>query len=307
MNDDLMYILELTGSALFGSGIFFFLIRKYISSYLNKKGENLATKEDIEEITTIIESVKAVNIQSIEEIRSSNRLNLAAIEREKTLKKEVYLVAIEAITRSYNMILNFSDLDIETKQLNNNINKDTSLISRVHLVASESTVESVLKIMSLIGDSSLELLLDRQVFMIRKADIETLQQLRSESNKKISKLILILENLNSQNLLNTRQNDIIQHKLKEKELEVFNCSQEINNIWKLQNQELLIYSKKCMTHFLTILKLFPETILSIRRELDLKISQELYLEIFNENIKNAESIFDKFYNKINKEINLNNK
>ena len=36
-----------------------FLVREYMPSYLRKKGENLATKEDIEEITKKIESVKA--------------------------------------------------------------------------------------------------------------------------------------------------------------------------------------------------------------------------------------------------------
>ncbi|MEW4982179.1 MAG: hypothetical protein AB1Y26_02955 [Cycloclasticus sp.] len=40
------------------------IVKSYLPSYLSKKGENLATKEDIEEITTKIESVKsAVEIQ----------------------------------------------------------------------------------------------------------------------------------------------------------------------------------------------------------------------------------------------------
>jgi|GEM_PF-6437972 len=49
-----MSILEIIVAVIVG-----FLLREFMPGYLRKKGENLATKEDVEEITKKIESVKA--------------------------------------------------------------------------------------------------------------------------------------------------------------------------------------------------------------------------------------------------------
>ncbi|MDZ7805468.1 hypothetical protein [Thiohalophilus sp.] len=90
--------------AVLGGGLIFLIIKSYIPSYLSEKGKNLATKEDVAEITNKVESVKTEYAQIIEEIRSNNQLKLAEIEREKTIRKEVYLEATEALTRHLNII-----------------------------------------------------------------------------------------------------------------------------------------------------------------------------------------------------------
>jgi len=47
-----------------------FCAREFLSSYYSKKGENLATKEDIAEITREIESVRANYTQNLEKVRA---------------------------------------------------------------------------------------------------------------------------------------------------------------------------------------------------------------------------------------------
>jgi hypothetical protein len=46
-----------------------FLLEKYAEGYLKKKGDNLATKEDIGEITKIVEGIKHENNLILEEVR----------------------------------------------------------------------------------------------------------------------------------------------------------------------------------------------------------------------------------------------
>jgi hypothetical protein len=48
----------------------FFLLKHYLPSYFNEKGKNLATKEDIGEITKIIESVKLGNSTQLETLKT---------------------------------------------------------------------------------------------------------------------------------------------------------------------------------------------------------------------------------------------
>lgn len=69
-----------------------FMFRKYFFSYSSEKGKNLATKEDIEEITRKIESVKSVYSVDLEKIKallseSSHQKNAVwLIKRDACLK-----------------------------------------------------------------------------------------------------------------------------------------------------------------------------------------------------------------------------
>jgi len=62
-----------------------FLFRKILFSYSSKKGENLATKEDITEITNMIESVKLDHAKKLEETRAelSSQINNHGFRYEK--------------------------------------------------------------------------------------------------------------------------------------------------------------------------------------------------------------------------------
>ncbi|MEA2722748.1 MAG: hypothetical protein QOH59_519 [Gemmatimonadales bacterium] len=48
-----------------------FIARKYLGSYLVAKGTNLATKEDIQHLTTLVESVKAEYAGELERLKSA--------------------------------------------------------------------------------------------------------------------------------------------------------------------------------------------------------------------------------------------
>ena len=70
------------------------LLGKYLPSYLSKKGENLATKEDIAEITREVERVKSEYTERLEGIaehlRYRNQLRLAALDRRLQAHQEAY-------------------------------------------------------------------------------------------------------------------------------------------------------------------------------------------------------------------------
>ncbi len=55
-----------------------------------------------------------------------------------------------------------------------------------------------------------------------------------------------------------------------------------------------------MDRFFEITTLLPDAVLSIRKELDLNISDEAYLDIFNKNIEQGKKVFGDFYENISK-------
>ena len=77
MMDAVILTLQIfTSIGIFIAGLF---LRKYLPTYLSKKGENLATKEDIAEITQRIESVKNSYASQLERFRSA--LSVSANQR----------------------------------------------------------------------------------------------------------------------------------------------------------------------------------------------------------------------------------
>ena len=62
----------------------------FLHSYLSKKGENLATKEDIIELTRKVEEVRHDFTLQVEEHSQKNRLKLAALDRRLEILQEAY-------------------------------------------------------------------------------------------------------------------------------------------------------------------------------------------------------------------------
>jgi len=73
----------------------------FLRSYVQKKGENQATKEDIATITAEIEKVRQLYASQLEELKSSldvtNRLRSAAVEKRLEKHQEAYTLAVHLL------------------------------------------------------------------------------------------------------------------------------------------------------------------------------------------------------------------
>ena len=287
--------------ALVGGGVVYLFIKSYIPSYLSEKAKNLATKEDIEGITEKVESVKSGYAHLLEEVKSNNQLKLAAVEREKNTKKEVYMEAVEAITNSQNMIPSFSNLNLSEEQITSNMAGNAGKIAKVQIVGSKETVKAVTKYMSAVGKALLELMLDRSQLVSRKNHINTIVGLRDKSQQEIDRYIAIMKNLNLEGNTEPALWGTINSSVDYEQKQYEKYQTEIDGLWKVQNKEHLDYSRKCMGRFYEITSLLPDAVLSVRSELDMEISPDDYLNIFNQGIEEGKKIFDDFLERVEKE------
>jgi hypothetical protein len=79
-------------AALLVIGIGYLIGRHALGSYLSEKGKNLATREDIEQITRLVENVKAPYNELLEELRARHQLRLAAIDRRLQAHQESFVL-----------------------------------------------------------------------------------------------------------------------------------------------------------------------------------------------------------------------
>jgi len=81
------------GAGAVAAGVIAFLWVKYFfSSYLGEKGKNLATREDIEEITDKIEGVRLQYTSLSEELKARHQLRLAALDKRLEVHQQAFVL-----------------------------------------------------------------------------------------------------------------------------------------------------------------------------------------------------------------------
>lgn len=79
-------------------GVLVLVVRSLLPAYLGEKGKNLATKEDIAEITRRIEDVKTQHALVIEASKATHQLRLAAIDKRLQAHQEAFELWREMMT-----------------------------------------------------------------------------------------------------------------------------------------------------------------------------------------------------------------
>ena len=80
-----------------------FLFKNYVTPYARKKGENLATKQDIAEITDEIEKVRSVYAERLEDISQQNRVLVEQAKRKHQLSIAALDRRLEAHQQAYTL------------------------------------------------------------------------------------------------------------------------------------------------------------------------------------------------------------
>lgn len=92
------------GAAIIGTGLF-------LRSFLSKKAENLATKQDIQNITHLQEEVKSEFDQLLERQRAAGQLRLAVAERRFEKHQEAHTLWLRLVGNVYTP--NIGDIIVE--------------------------------------------------------------------------------------------------------------------------------------------------------------------------------------------------
>ncbi|GIU40749.1 hypothetical protein TUM4438_02690 [Shewanella sairae] len=296
--NDIKELFQLFGSlglgAIIGAGFVYLILKSFIPSYLSSKATNLATKEDIGAITHEVELVRSGYSEMLEEVRNNHQLKLASIEREKLLKKEVYLDSAEALSRYQNTLAVMSDLNVLNQVVSNSFSDSAAKLSKINLVGSEATVKNLTNFMGEVAAAYMSLLLEREVLVSRKAHIEFLETFRQKHNSEIERCLTIMKNMNLEGITDKgawdRLNRLFENECKSRD----KVSSEIDANWAIQNEEHVEFSQRCISEFFRVNDLTPYLLLSVRSELDLDLDESEYLAIHTESTNKGKLVFDKF-------------
>ncbi len=284
--------------AIVGAGFLFFILKSFLPSYFSEKAKNLATKEDIGQITSEVEQVKSGYAEMLEEVKSNHQLRLASIEREKLLKKEVYLDSVEALSKYQGALAVMSNLDIPNQVIADAFSASAAQIAKMNMVGTEKTVRSLTNFTGEVGAAYMSLFLERGGLISRKSHIEFLETYNKKHNDEIERCLTIMKNMNLEGITDNgawdRVNKAFENECKSRDQFV----SEINLNWAVQNEEHLKFTERCMSEFFRVNDLTPHLLLSVRDELELELNETEYLEIHSESTKKGKEVFESFMNNL---------
>ena len=181
-----------------------FFARIFFKGYIDQKSKNLATKEDVGEITDIVEKIKHENAQvlekikaehaeKLEDIRKENQLLISSIDKQLDLKIKIYTDAMAAFTGIIHTIENFVAPDYPPKEFHLTVVEHSKAISKVLVVGSNKICISVLDFMASFNEEAIlviekRLQLDKlqgEIYRLKNIDKKGEDELISNLEKEI--------------------------------------------------------------------------------------------------------------------------
>lgn len=215
-------------------------------------------------------------------------------EREMSLRKDVYLKATEAITKGQNFLIRLSNLNIPSQSFDDDYGEDSASLAKIHIVATNETVQAVLTYSRHFASAFLELSLKRAPLLARKNRIENLDSLIEQSAKEGNYYFEQMRKQEFDGNTDERIWKILNESFQSERMQKQKFEQERQELIVIQQKENLDFFKQCMEHFFTISRYLPMTVIAVRDELDLSFDKEAYLRLYKENLEKNKIVFDNF-------------
>lgn len=237
------------------------------------------------------------NRHSRKELRMQLDHNASERDRDRAmaLRRDVYLPAIEAVTRTQAALGQVVDLNADVSALSKQMVADFSTIAKVHLIAGEATVRGLLAFQKALMPAYFELLTRRASLDLRRGAIATEQSLFDRALAEHQKLTQMMQQIN---LANSPDAPAAMERVKAQ------ADIQMKEMKAHAGKEAALHAEQMADHLsvmqrLTelssgVAELMPETLLSARAELDLPIDPDLYKRLFVEQQEAVQNTISEF-------------
>jgi hypothetical protein len=134
--------------------------------------------------------------------RKQLRMQLAdnALQRDRdramALRRDVYLPAVEAVTRMQATLGRLLDIEADQSKIGRQVSVDQSILAKVHLVASESTVRALMAYQGAFMPVYIEIIMLRAPLLVHKAGLETHQEYIDRAETENQRIVQLMKQLN---------------------------------------------------------------------------------------------------------------
>jgi uncharacterized membrane-anchored protein YhcB (DUF1043 family) len=227
-------------------------------------------------VTFVSSSLSNRNSRKQIERQLEHSANQRDRDRAMTLRRDVYLPAVEAVVRTAGALGQLIDLTADASALGTQLIADFATMAKVHLVASESTVRELLTFQKALTPAWIELLALRASLVARQQSIAVHGSLIDGTLAEKRHLVQLMRQHNLSGSTDQAAMDRLSAQFQNEEINFQTHFAAQATLMQAQAAEHLRIADRCAELSLQVAKTMPEALISARLELELPIDAAEY-------------------------------
>lgn len=220
------------------------------------------------------------------------------VDREMTLRKEVYLGAAEAIIAGLGVVARHADLSVAQDELAKEFTEKRSAMAKVHLIGGEETLNAVTAFTVELGAAILKLSLGRYPLLQMKSRLKILADQIQAFGQERDRMVQLMKELNFAGNAEAHRWNFVQNTFDFEQKRVSDAIVEQKTLSAQLRDQWLPYTASCYDASARISKLLVPAIKAVRSELGLPFDVTSYEVLVAESMKKQDQALKDFLGSI---------
>lgn len=220
------------------------------------------------------------------------------VDREMELRKEVYLGAAEAIDAGLVVLSSYANLEKTPDELFREFYAKRGALSKVHLIAKESTVTAVLAFSIEFGEEIKRLSLLRQPLTQAWVRLEFLGGQIQFFGKERDRMVDLMKQLNFEGNNDPHRWDFVRNTFEFEKKRVDDAiAEQLSLDAKLKN-DWAVFASECFSATNRVSRLVAPAVKAVRDELELPFDYEVYRATIDESLRRQQDSMIVYLNRL---------
>ena len=215
-------------------------------------------------------------------------------EREMALRKDIYLAAAEVIHACMTLINRLPQLEIPNDKLTEDYMAKSSSMAKVHIVAKEPTIRSVLDFSCEVAGTLPRLFTKRQPLLDRVNELSVLTELRGKYIDDQSRMVELMSQHNLEGSTDQQKFAMLQSNVAYDKQRIDECSEKIDILATALYSDRLKFMGECSVEVMRLWRLSVPVVAAVRQELDIPLHEGEYGNLVEGAITRTKQAMDEF-------------
>lgn len=211
-----------------------------------------------------------------------------------TLRKEIFLMAAEAIAVGVNSVGKFANLDLTEDKITAAYMDKSPAIAKVHVIGGPETMRSVMQFTSEIGSCYLRLMGPRIELLRIKSELSIVDGQLTSFEKERDRFLELMKQYNIEVATEARRWKVLEDNFEFEQQRITEAIDKRSRLLHELQPKHLAFLRLCVEETLQLASLLAPMISAIRAELDLDFDEESYCRLVEENVKKQRLSIEQF-------------
>lgn len=203
-------------------------------------------------------------------------------ERGMSLRRDVYLPAVEALVRSQGVLGEVVNPDSDLTEIGQQLVANQATMAKIHLVGGMKTVRALMAYINELMPAYLELSAMRLPIDARRQTIATEKALMDRSNAEQQQSIELMKQFNLAGDTDKAAWQRIQRQFESERTAHERHANNLTELWCQQNDDIRRSVARMTELALKVTLLIPEAVIAVREEIELPIDPVEYRKLFSD-------------------------